>query len=54
VWAINAAEPDLIDADTTFKGRAEAALYAPDPYRASDHDPVVVGLRLGSGRSGGR
>jgi hypothetical protein len=54
VWSINAAEPDLIDADTTFKGPAEAALYVPDPYRSSDHDPVVVGLRLRSGRSGGR
>ena len=54
VWAIDAAEPDLIDYDLTFKDPAEAALYAPDPYRASDHDPVVVGLQLGPSRSEGR
>jgi predicted extracellular nuclease len=49
-WAINADEPDLIDYDTTFKGPREAALYAPDPYRASDHDPVLVGLSFGAQR----
>ena len=46
-WAINADEPDLIDYDTSFKGPREAALYAPDPYRSSDHDPVLVGLSFG-------
>jgi predicted extracellular nuclease len=49
-WAINADEPDLIDYDTTFKGPREAALYAPDPYRSSDHDPVLVGLSFGPER----
>jgi uncharacterized protein len=44
VWHINADEPDLIDYDTTFKQDAQDALYAPDPYRSSDHDPVIVGL----------
>ncbi|MGA7271810.1 MAG: ExeM/NucH family extracellular endonuclease [Acidimicrobiia bacterium] len=44
VWHINADEPDLIDYDTSFKQPAQDALYAPDPYRASDHDPVIVGL----------
>ena len=44
VWAIHAAEVDLIDYDLTYKGPAEADLYAPDPYRASDHDPVRVGI----------
>jgi len=43
-WHINADEPDLIDYDMTFKAPAQDALYAPDPYRASDHDPVIVGL----------
>jgi len=43
-WHINADEPDLIDYDTSFKRPAQDALYAPDPYRSSDHDPVVVGL----------
>ncbi|MDX1613864.1 MAG: ExeM/NucH family extracellular endonuclease [Candidatus Promineifilaceae bacterium] len=44
VWHINADEPDLIDYDTSFKKDAQDALYAPNPYRSSDHDPVLVGL----------
>ena len=47
-WHINADEPSLIDYDMTFKGPAEDALYAPDPYRSSDHDPVIIGLALDS------
>ncbi len=43
-WHINADEPDLIDFDTSFKGPNQDAIYAPDAYRASDHDPIVVGL----------
>ncbi len=46
VWHINADEPDLIDYDMTFKLPAQDALYAPDPYRSSDHDPVIVGLSV--------
>jgi predicted extracellular nuclease len=46
-WHINADEPDIIDYDTTFKRDAQDALYAPDQYRSSDHDAVIVGLRLG-------
>ncbi len=46
VWRINADEADLIDYDTSFKQDAQDALYAPDPYRSSDHDPVIVGLDL--------
>ena len=45
-WHINADEPDLIDYDMTFKLPAQDALYAPDAYRSSDHDPVVTGLQL--------
>lgn len=45
-WHINADEPDLIDYDTSFKLPAQDAIYAPDAYRSSDHDPVIVGLRL--------
>ncbi|MFD4957580.1 ExeM/NucH family extracellular endonuclease [Microbacterium sp. NPDC058389] len=45
-WHINADEPSLIDYDTSFKLPAQDALYAPDPYRSSDHDPVIVGLQL--------
>ena len=42
VWHINADEPDLIDYDMTFKLDAQDALYASDPYRSSDHDPVIA------------
>lgn len=45
-WHINADEPDLIDYDTSFKGPNQDAIYAPDAYRSSDHDPVICGLRL--------
>lgn len=46
IWHINADEPDLIDYDMSFKKAAQDALYAPDAYRSSDHDPVIVSLRL--------
>ena len=45
-WHINADESDLFDYDTSFKKPSEQALWAPDPYRSSDHDPVLVGLQL--------
>jgi predicted extracellular nuclease len=44
VWHINADEPSLIDYDTSFKLEAQDAIFAPDQYRSSDHDPVIVGL----------
>ena len=47
-WHNNADEPTALDYDMTYKtDRADLLLYAPDAYRASDHDPVVVTLRLG-------
>ncbi|MDH3194031.1 MAG: ExeM/NucH family extracellular endonuclease, partial [Acidimicrobiia bacterium] len=46
IWHINADEPDLIDYDTSFKQDAQDAIYAPDAYRSSDHDPVITGLAL--------
>lgn len=45
-WAINADEPSLLDYDTTFKLPAQDALYEPNAFRSSDHDPVLVGLDL--------
>ncbi|MDT0142648.1 ExeM/NucH family extracellular endonuclease [Microbacterium sp. PRC9] len=45
-WHINSDEPSLIDYDMSFKLPAQDALYAPDAYRSSDHDPVIVGLNL--------
>ncbi|TDN91100.1 ExeM/NucH family extracellular endonuclease [Microbacterium sp. BK668] len=45
-WNINSDEPGIIDYDMTYKAPAQDALYAPDPYRSSDHDPVLVGIDL--------
>jgi hypothetical protein len=45
-WHINSDEPDVLDYDTSFKPAAQDALYEPNAYRSSDHDPVVVGINL--------
>ena len=45
-WHINSDEPDILDYDTGFKQDAQDALYEPNAFRASDHDPVLVGLEL--------
>jgi hypothetical protein len=45
-WHINADEPDILDYDTSFKPPQQEALYEPNAYRSSDHDPVLVGLNL--------
>jgi predicted extracellular nuclease len=52
-WAINADEASLRDYNQEFKaprsncgGPCPADPYAPDVYRASDHDPVRVGLSI--------
>jgi predicted extracellular nuclease len=45
-WHINADEASLLDYDMDFKQDAQDALWAPDAFRSSDHDPVVVGLDL--------
>ena len=42
-WHINADEPSVIDYNTEFK---VPDLYTATPYRASDHDPVVIGLNM--------
>lgn len=44
VWHINADEPRVIDYNTEFKADPTLALFQPDPFRSSDHDPVIVGL----------
>ena len=43
VWHINADEPTVLDYNTEFKTDDR---YAATPYRASDHDPVLVALTL--------
>lgn len=49
-WHINADEPLVIDYNQEFKQPACSTCgpdyYTPTPYRASDHDPIVVGLNL--------
>jgi predicted extracellular nuclease len=44
-WHINADEPSLLDYNLEH-GRDPDLLDADSPYRASDHDPIVVGLEL--------
>ena len=43
VWHINADEPNALNYNTYN----QPGLYQPDAFRASDHDPVIVGLNLG-------
>ena len=46
-WYINADEPAVLDYNTEFKSPAQvAAYYAPDQFRMSDHNPVLVDLDL--------
>ncbi len=58
IWHINADEPSLLDYNDTIQDASEASferkstalnLYAPDSYRSSDHDPVIIGLNLDDG-----
>jgi predicted extracellular nuclease len=39
IWHINADEPRFLD-------WFDVSMVAPGPYRASDHDPVIVSLKL--------
>jgi hypothetical protein len=46
-WHINADEPQVLDYNDDFKSANHVnTLYAPTPFRSSDHDPLVVGLDL--------
>jgi uncharacterized protein len=46
-WHINADEPVVLDYNVEFKTANQVnTFYDPGPYRASDHDPVIVGLNL--------
>ncbi len=47
-WHINADEPTVLDYNTNFKSAGQvASYYSPEPFRSSDHDPVLLGLELG-------
>lgn len=49
-WHINADEPIALQAVPDYKTPAQqAAYYAPDAYRSSDHDPVVIDVALEEG-----
>jgi len=56
-WHINADEPSIIDYNEEFKQPVCATCgpdyYSVTPYRSSDHDPVVVGLKLVKAINGG-
>ncbi len=52
-WHINADEVNLLDYNDTVQDASEASfeakpdslpLFVADPYRSSDHDPIIVGL----------
>jgi uncharacterized protein len=44
-YHINSDEPSVLDYNTNFKTAGQiASLYAPDEFRVSDHDPVLIGL----------
>jgi predicted extracellular nuclease len=49
-WHVNADEPSMLDYNLEFKQPAcptcEPDYYTPTPYRASDHDPLVLGLKM--------
>jgi len=48
IWHINADEPRVLDYNEEYQSARQVKMYyKPDPYRASDHDPVIVGLQLG-------
>jgi predicted extracellular nuclease len=51
-WHINADEPSILDYNLEFKQPAcptcSPDFFTPTPYRASDHDPNVVGISFGA------
>ena len=52
-WHINTDEPRVLDYNTEYKSEAQIFdLYSTEPYRASDHDPVIVEIKLKSSIKG--
>lgn len=46
-YLINSDEPSVLDYNTEFKSPGQiASLFAPDEFRTSDHDPILIGLDL--------
>ena len=51
-WHINAEEPAVLDYNTEYKSADQvSSYYAADAYRASDHNPLLIGLNLGAARA---
>lgn len=48
-WHINTDEPLALDYNVEFKSAGQqTSFYSNEPFRSSDHDPVIVGLNLGT------
>lgn len=46
-WHINADEPRVLDYNVEFKSALQIEeWYSPEPFRSSDHDPIIVGLAM--------
>ena len=44
-WHINADEPSILDYNTEYKSADKlTTLYSSEPFRASDHDPVIIDI----------
>ncbi|WP_175997951.1 ExeM/NucH family extracellular endonuclease [Burkholderia stabilis] len=53
LWHINADEPVALQPVPDYKTPAHrSSYYAPDAYRSSDHDPVIIDVALGDGGPG--
>lgn len=48
-WHCNADEPAYLDYNLEHKSDTQQALNVGTPFRASDHDPIVIGLNLAPG-----
>jgi hypothetical protein len=44
-WHINADELGVFDYNLEYKSERRRGLFRADPFRSSDHDPLIVGLR---------
>ncbi len=47
-WQINSPEVDAIDYNLDF-GRSDALFDGEEPFRSSDHDPIIIGLNFQPG-----
>lgn len=47
-WHNNSDEPSVLDYNTNFKSENhKTLLYSEEPFRTSDHDPLIVGIDFG-------